>query len=156
MLTHNFAKEASFRSYVGRNGTTYSAYGNGTFPDETRYSYYTISSSYSDQWTMDVGFGDTPPTKDDIDLADSNYANRKLDISGLSKPTKTAIDVKCFSLIATNNGSENVTVKEVGLFYKTANNNTVGCFGLVARIVLQTPVVIAPGEAYNFIYKITF
>lgn len=55
------------------------------------------------------------------------------------------------SIIATNTGTENEIVKEVGLVLKKASANASYQNNyLLARKVLPEPVTIAPGESYTF------
>ena len=101
-----------------------------------------------------MGFGDTPETPDDYQLADSNYANRKLTVVGIGKNTPALGDI--FSVFAnfSNDGAENVIVKEIGIVGNPTDSSTTANLCLLYRKVLDSPITIAPGEIYNFSYRV--
>jgi len=116
----------------------------------------TSDQSWNEYWTctagvMILGSGDTPPTKDDYCL-DSWIPTTELHAIayGVSLPKTIEDDfIGGFTATFYNVSQENKTVKEVGLmsFY---NNNKL----LMAREVLENPVIIKPQEGYTFNFVI--
>jgi hypothetical protein len=117
----------------------------------------TTSQDFDDSWTcmagvMIVGSGDTPPTPDDYCL-DSWIPTTELHAiayGGLLPKTIEDDFIGGFTATFYNVSQENKTVKEVGLMSFYANNKL-----LMAREVLETPVIIKPqdGCTFNFIIK---
>ena len=122
-------------------------------------------SNYSDSaiyglWTnvnpapyLKVGAGDTAPAFTDLNLA-SPIDNLTQSTASEIRASSSADDV-VWGQNATfvNNTNESITVKEVGLFRARYYSGITKYF-LCARKVLETPVTIAPGEAYTFDYRI--
>lgn len=125
---------------------------------------------------IDVGFGDTPVTSDDLQLADGNMdvitgysgasvphpieGKKYLSIVGQSNNTKSAKE-SCNKTIVYKNITENtVTVKEIGLYIALNNLNQASAWAssmplfLVFRKVLDTPIVFAPNDVYAITYRI--
>ena len=160
MLTENFSKLWSGRDYKGMDGSSVTASNaNQTvwynFIKQTNANY--VNSATSPGLKLDVGFSDAELTKSAVVLADGNYSNSKLANVSVSNVTKTGDDIISMAGIFRNNGSENVVVKEIGLYAIVCPSSypTVSMNGLIARTVLSTPVTIAPGEQYSFTYRIT-
>lgn len=117
----------------------------------------TSGSGYKNKCWVDVGFSDTPESPTDYQLADSNFTNRKLTPSGGSVLTHSNRELISVQTVYLNSGSESVTVKEVGYVanpcWGTASSGQ-NRMVLFCRKVLDTPIVIAPGESYSFNYRI--
>ncbi len=107
---------------------------------------------------LNVGFGDTPETAGDYILADGNDANPLLKVVARSKNVAALGEICNVYVNVRNDGSSNVTVKEIGLYgnptYSGSSGGSNTC--LLARKVLETPVTIAPGETYSFNYVLRF
>ena len=159
MLTNNFKKMlkgTDYNTYSGGSGNnTKESIGRLLFNDNSTYGYFGGSYGHA---CVEVGGGDTAPAMTDYNLVDSNYWRS----SSSPKLTKTAGDVIArgdddlisMQTVFTNNTESNITVKEVGLYANMSTTNEAYMFGLFARKVLDTPVTIAPGETYSFIYTI--
>lgn len=114
-----------------------------------RAQYNTNYNSYANFY-IDVGTGDTEPTKEDFKLESPQSG---LTCLGITRPQDLQYGsniIMRFSGTFENQGSSPVTVKEIGVF---TGNRYAGPF-LLARSVLSTPVTIEPGEAYTFTYSI--
>ena len=110
-----------------------------------------------------LGSGDTPPTKDDYkldswipttDLRIENY-NIRLPISDKNETTMPPDCIGTFLSTFRNVTLENITVKEIGLLipyagYWPNNGPMVINKILLVRDVLESPVIIKPGELYTF------
>lgn len=94
------------------------------------------------------GTGTTPPSVDDFKL-DSIIENIEIintNIAGNS-------DIWLCSRTIRNNNNDVVRISEVGLYSAPANYNYNFRY-LLAREVLQEPVVMQPGEVYTFTFTI--
>lgn len=108
-----------------------------------------------------LGSGDTPPTKDDYKLESwIPTIDLKPIIFGTTSPKKYEDDfIGGFWATYYNVSEENKTVKEVGIissFYKTIQyDDTTQTKILMAREVLENPVIIKPKEGctFNFVIK---
>lgn len=109
-----------------------------------------------------LGSGDTPPTKEDYKL-DSwipttdlrmETASISLPISTLDENTTPPDRIGTFLTTFRNVSLTNITVKEVGLvipYSSIKDNDTVFASKvLLVRDVLESPVIIKPGEVYTF------
>lgn len=102
-----------------------------------------------------IGAGDTPVTKEDYDLADASImANDKMK-SMTQNATYSKVSGAAITCQWLNNSSDPITIKEIGLSFKTGGGayNKSGNI-LVARKVLTTPLTVQPGETYAFTYNI--
>lgn len=120
--------------------------------DATHYT----TTSYG--WYCDVGFGDTAVAHDDYVLADSNAVGSSA--GALTFMAGQTLNVypnirMCISTYK-NNGSDDVVVKELGLVGKTSGNtaNNKALNHLIARKVLDTPIVVPAGATMAFTYAI--
>lgn len=142
------------------------------------------SGTFATQSFMDVGFGDTPVSADDIKLADGNMTlenkysgassweyKKPLDgkeyLTIVSQAGNTKVDGEIINkTVVYRNDTENtVTIKEVGIYwvinsmaYTTATywNSLSGCpIALAFRKVLTTPIVMAPGDVYAVTYRVS-
>ena len=102
-----------------------------------------------------VGGGDTPPTSDDYDMADTSILGTTKLRSLKQGATFSLLNSAFITTQWRNDSSAPIIVKEVGLAYKINNNaydKSVNV--LVSRKVLNNPVTIQPGETYTFAYNI--
>ena len=107
---------------------------------------------------IEVGFGDTPESVTDYNLADSNKDNPKLTYVAGGKNAAIQGDINNLYANFRNDSGTNVTVREVGIVGNGVGNSS-GDFSemcLFFRKVLETPVTIAPGETYSFSYRVRF
>ena len=132
------------------------------------YNYGTRTSTVSKEENSGVagmiilGSGDTPPTKEDYKLdswiptADLRMetASISLPISDLNENTTPPDRIGTFLTTFRNVTLANITVKEVGLVvqYSWIQNSTTWMSSkiLLVRDVLESPVIIKPGELYTF------
>ena len=108
-----------------------------------------------------LGSGDTPPTKNDYKL-DSwiPTVNLRMETASISLPISTLDEnatppdrIGTFLTTFRNVTLTNITVKEIGLVipYSSLNNDTLFVNEiLLVRDVLESPVIIKPGELYTF------
>ena len=110
-----------------------------------------------------LGSGDTPPTKDDYkldswipttDLRIESY-NIRLPISDKNETTMPPDCIGTFLSTFRNVTLENITVKEIGLLIPYAGYWPSGAPMIINKIllvrdVLESPVIIKPGELYTF------
>lgn len=167
MLTYNFAKTYLYGHYLsnpsgtGALGAAPKAYNGGTgagISNSSSGKCLSAGISYMSGGrttiNMDIGFSDQSESLDDFKLIDGNYANRKLTVSQVTRNYTYDNECVSISLNANNGGSSDVTVKEMGIYVNFSPSDNVNYYILIARKVLSTPVVIAPGESYIFTYKI--
>lgn len=104
---------------------------------------------------IEVGFGDTPVSASDYNLADSNETNPKLTCVSSGKGATTIGDINHPWANFRNDGGTNVVVREIGLVSNVAGDQQIAAArGLIFRKVLDNPVTIAPGETYGFSYNV--
>lgn len=125
-----------------------------TFPAKAWQTYgpstYTWSGSYSVyRIGLVLGRGTSKPTESDIQLEDEITLSH---VTG-SMVSGTSSYVKLISATYKNNNSETVVVNEVGVVLNDTNSNG-NALALIGRIVLDTPVVMNPGDSYTFSYAI--
>ena len=98
--------------------------------------------------TICLGKNDTPESFNDYTL---ESCSSTLVGSNYTMDDYMTLGFYTGSIIATNTGTENEIVKEVGLVLKrTSTTKTNQNNFLLARKVLPEPVTIAPGESYTF------
>ena len=102
-----------------------------------------------------VGGGDTAPTSDDYDMADTSILGTNQLRSIKQGATFTMLNSAVVTTQWRNDSSSPIVVKEVGLACKISPatyDKSVNI--LVSRKVLDNPVTIQPGETYTFAYNI--
>ena len=101
-----------------------------------------------DYLTICLGQNNNPESPNDYTL---NPCSSTLVGSNYTMDDYSTLGFYVGSIIATNTGTENEIVKEVGLVLKKTSN-VASCQNnyLLARKVLPEPVTIAPGESYTF------
>ena len=102
--------------------------------------------SYSSKRTnIIVGTGTTPVTSSDYKI--ENEITKNLICDSISLSYNYADGKIYIKKTMTNTGSETITINEIGM---TANNCSYdNCQFLVYREVLETPIVVAPGETFT-------
>lgn len=110
---------------------------------------------------MDVGFGDTAENYNDYALDSPNMNAGSLTFTTIQSLERGDNDIFYINGVFQNMGGTNVTVREIGFYCKPASGTdpatptNVGKYcTLIIRKVLETPVTIAPGEAYSFSYTL--
>ena len=104
--------------------------------------------SGSDYLTICLGENSNPESPNDYTL---NPCSSTLVGSNYTMDDYSTLGFYVGSIIATNTGTENEIVKEVGLVLKkTSTTASYHNNYLLARKVLPEPVTIAPGESYTF------
>ena len=102
----------------------------------------------SDYLTICLGKNDAPEASSDYTL---ESCSSTLVGSNYTMDDYSTLGFYVGSIIATNTGTENEIVKEVGLVLKkTSSNESYQNNYLLARKVLPEPITIAPGEGYTF------
>lgn len=138
-------------------GMQFNAAGNPQLPgirqisNNTTYYYNNSSSTSNAAYTgVILGDGDTPPAVTDYKLS----GNQITTFSASTSLTAGYSDGKltfAASYSITNTGVDDIVIKELAITKKAYNtNNRV----MVAREVLATPVIIAPGDTGVVNYKI--
>lgn len=117
--------------------------------DITKFDAPTANSpSGSDYLTICLGENSNPESSNDYTL---NPCSSTLVGSNYTMDDYSTLGFYVGSIIATNTGTKNEIVKEVGLVLK--RTSTIASYQnnyLLARKVLPEPVTIAPGESYTF------
>lgn len=153
MVLNNYMKACRLESMISFSGNTQST-GQQSVVCSNTAGYFTISGTGG--W-VDVGFGTTAVSVTDNILADSNsyggaHAGALTYVSCAFVATNPYL--KCYTTVYRNDGSDDVTVTELGLVGKNGNTNNQNYSILLARTVLETPVVIPAGSTAAFTYGI--
>lgn len=146
-------QERAIKNLAGDTTATYPVVSIWMAMCGTSNEYHRYHEGYS---YLEVGFGDTAVTSDDYNLADSNATNPKLTCVASGKNNPNGADLINTFANFRNDGASNVVVKEIGVVGHIASSSSasVSNVALMYRKVLDTPVTIAPGETYNFNYRI--
>lgn len=120
------------------------------------YFYYLYTGAYfansQSGMYVDVGFGNTPETSGDYKLSDSNAigdnAGKLTWISSVPSTKYPALRTVISSY--RNNTGEDVTIREIGIATKGGSINQPTYNVLLTRKVLESPVVVHPGETVTF------
>lgn len=117
--------------------------------DITKFDAPTASSANgTDYLTICLGQNNNPESPNDYTLT---HCSSALVGSNYTMDDYSTLGFYVGSIIATNTGTENEIVKEVGLVLKkTSSTADYQNNYLLARKVLPEPVTIAPGESYTF------
>ena len=111
---------------------------------------YTISGGRGSV-ALDVGFDDTPETAGDY-AWNGNLVSAQLSHVAGGVIRKALGEIMSVYSIFKNNTGSNVTVREIGITGNASSSTSGANQGLWIRKVLDTPIVIAPGETYSFTY----
>lgn len=119
--------------------------------------YYGLSNAGG--W-VDVGYDDGtnyPLAADNYKLGDSNsYGGTQ--VGALTWVSTAFVNtnpyLKCYTTVYRNDGSDDVTVKELGILGKNGTTGNYNSTFLVARKILATPVVVPAGATVAFTYGI--
>lgn len=135
------------------NGNASTGHGTLTSSNVTG-GYYNVSGTGG--W-VDVGYGDTAVSESDYKMADSNsYGGTQ--VGALTWVSTSFVNqnpyLKCYTTVYRNDGADSVTVKELGICGKIATTANYNYTILVARKVLDTPVVVPAGATVAFTYGI--
>lgn len=115
-------------------------------------------------WWVDVGFGDTPLSSTDINLADGNYARQTAGRSDrLTSRGQTNLSLSDPSYLVMEKASanfENATgstliIKEKGLFFGSGYEDSYRKY-MMTREVLDEPIMVLPGETVTVECAIEF
>lgn len=107
---------------------------------------------------IDVGYGNTAEDANDYNLADSNsYGGTQ--VGALTWMSTSYINanpyLKRYTSTYLNSGSTDITVTELGVVAKSGSAQSNPAFTLLlARKVLETPVVVPAGSTVAFTYGI--
>lgn len=102
-----------------------------------------------------IGGGDTPPTKDDYDMADTSIVASDKMRSMYQTASYTTNSGATVTTQWKNFSSSPITIKELGLAYKRSSATYDKSVNILwARKVLETPVTVQPGETYAFSYNL--
>lgn len=148
-----------YNSLAGTSRSAGSTDATRTFPRIRAFCGYNSSyHSYNQPNAfVEVGYGDTPVTAEDYNLADSNASNSLLTCVSSGKNTAQTNEIMSIYANFRNNGASNVTVREIGVVLAANYDYNNVDYALMAyRKVLDTPIIIAPGETYNFSYVVRF
>lgn len=156
MLLKNFHMLFAQQSNVAKllNGNDFSSYiGMSIFGRDLQQGHYFGTGSSCCH--VLVGGGDTAPTKDDYDMADWSIVGT----DKLKAIQQTATYSKNYGATVNtqwiNMSASPLTVKELGFCFKYSSSaQDKGGNVLLARKVLDTPVIIQPNETYTFTYNI--
>jgi hypothetical protein len=162
VLTHATQAERKPVSLVGWDGGTnmyYYWYNGVGQPVYVWSSMATVATSAphdaSDFTKVVFGTGDTPPTINDYNLSGDVITTLSAICETTCSINSDAVSMSALYTL-TNNGTEEVTIKEVGLgqgfYYSSGLRNS--C--LVDRTVLDNPVTIPAGGIGQVKYTITF
>ncbi len=160
MLTNNFkailnslfvfSKNAKV-SVVGRNGneSVLTSDTSSKLRDIAGCKVYLTDSYYGGIY---LGSGETPVTRSDYKIDPVKSGNVTYAVNwGLDDNGKP---YTLFSIAYSNNSNKNVKISEIGYFLDVGTVNNIGPV-LIDRTLLDSPVVVAPGESCGIKYKIT-
>lgn len=122
----------------------------GVFAEAMSY----IRTSYANTKGTVFGTGTTPPTVDDCTLSGSL-------VTGISGSVTKSVSVQENSVILTavytliNNGTEDVTIGEMALFWNYTGSSTATYSILTDRTLLDEPITIPTGGVGQVTYTIT-
>lgn len=131
------------------NGTEYDCGYFDYFYNLTNNAYYTNNTK---GMYIDVGFGNTPETSNDYRLADSNAIGDNAGKLTWISSVQSAVYPSLRTVISSyrNNTNEDVTIREIGIVQKNSSSNYMAKNSLMTRKVLESPVVVHPGETVTF------
>lgn len=152
-VQYNMKLNLTLNNMVSRDGYTYSRESNTSGTANSPFMNKSTSN-----WFPDVGFGTTPLTYDETDLADSNRFRDsslpKLSINNVAFQTADYRPAILMTFDANNPTSETLAVTETGLWWKPYSGTGSDKYYLMFRDVLSVPVVIAPGETKPFTIRV--
>lgn len=110
-----------------------------------------VSSSYTGETYLYVGNGNTAPTADDYCLESKISTLTLVQESKTHQAANATINygeaITSDVAVYQNNTSADITVNEIGLFFKDTWYNR---YFMIAREVLDSPVIIEPNKSYSF------
>lgn len=104
-----------------------------------------------------TGTGTTPASENDYQLANmTNELTFNTGTSTIIRDENDEVIGAKHSIVQVNNTTNNITINEIGVaavcFYGTSSS----CWVLADRIVLDTPIVVAPSETITFAVNVTY
>lgn len=145
MIGNALVNSATTSGMIDTNGDAYSV--NTAYIQQA----FAHSNSYFPMG-LELGTGTTPATDSDYNL------ESKVSLTSVSKSKNYGNASYVYTLTQgfINNTDSAITVSEIGLMFydKYAPDTTRHKDILLGRIVLDNPIVIAPGEIYTFSYTI--
>lgn len=149
MITNNFMTTITsvfrgssvavpIKTYTGESGSIYSNYISNSFSSDLTFKDY--PSSNWDGCYLLLGSGDSAEVSDAYAL-DSVVTDYTVLNQTHAFTTSYGANVMVISRIIENSSGGELTIKELGLF---------GANYMIAREVLDEPVILAPGERYTF------
>ena len=182
-----FKSPYNYNNVVGGQNTSYGSYYFTKLFRDTPNAYKVLSGttgSAASQTIIDVGFGDTAVTANDLKLADGNMTFKTENTSSSSWPYKVQLqgeeyltivaqannskvdgEITDKTVVYRNDSESTVTIKEIGMYwifndmsYNTStwwNTQNGSAMSLAFRKVLTTPIVMAPGDVYAVTYRIS-
>lgn len=173
MFTNNWYKTLasaitrnSAKNFVNINGETKGLYsgnsihnislGSDTGASEVAYIGRLVKT-YNGQGGVRLGTGDTPATVNDYKLSGNLITGYNF-TAKIETQNSAESDKITATYTITNTSSSEITIKEVGIVAKMANNSSTAIqqMGLLERTVLDTPVTIPAGGVGQVVYTITF
>lgn len=151
MLLENFHKACQGNiSGVNFNGATNGSISITSYPTNGAWYENNVNGRY-----VDVGFGNTAVSKDDYKLANSNTIDNRMLTWLASQAVNASPAISTVIATYRNDTATDITVTEIGLVLKnsTSVSNPVNNF-LIARKVLDTPIVVPSGVTMAFTYSI--
>ena len=156
MLTDNFRRFMRTNSGTFSRDTDSTWSGNGTnidfFTNIQVKAFDSSTTGYSANYYLNVGSGSTTPTASDVCL-DTIITDLTYVSGSISNGSGTLI--KHIDTTYKNNTESAITVREfdVGFQYRVSSNSN-SYSVILAREVLDTPVVIMPGKSYTFAWEL--
>ena len=128
------------------SGTLLKAFNGETVSNDT------VISETLGSLALYVGNDNTAPTADDYTMDDTNLGLTVVNTTGTNDSTAgsyTQNYIAIFNRTFRNDTNADITVSEVGIIGSGRGPFSNPKTFLIARDVLSTPVIIAPGEAYT-------
>ena len=156
-ITDLFGTSRTVSSLSGTNTTN--IFG-GNYRTHTVPTSSNASSNYPGRGIYVVtGTGTTPASESDYQLANmTNELTCNADTCTLIKNENDEVIGAKHSIVQVNNTANNVTINEIGVaadcYYSTSSNTS--CWVLADRVVLDTPIVVAPSETVTFAVNVTY
>lgn len=154
MLLRNFASMARNRSWNYNDGTRddsdSSTFANFYRGDGNGDAWWTSSSPYGTSRVV-IGCGTTPVTFTDYKLADDSIMSSVTCTSSMNNIYQLDNKIASVSTTYQNISSSPITVTEVGFVAKPNGHGTPRhSHHLLTRTILETPIIMQPGEQYTF------
>lgn len=106
-----------------------------------------------------TGTGTTPASENDYQLANmTNELTFNTGTSTIIRDENNEIIGAKHSIVQVNNTTNNITINEIGVAAACYHNTSASssCWVLADRVVLDTPIVVAPSETITFAVNVTY